>query len=174
MVRLKWQAVLLITAVLALGVSSRPLRAQDAPITATRLWVDEKTGQVFVRPGHGRIPLNIGGIADPEAIEQQVEAKTRDQMRAAVAAPQAQQQVQTADLQKSVAEMNPAWQNYLTTFQNKFRLGALAYLDYSLYTKAGFGPQFLENMNPSGPGDDGFNSFDISRVYLNTYLYAHG
>ena len=149
----------------------RPLWAQDSSITtATKLWVDEKTGQVFVRPGHGRVPLNIGGAVDQQAIEQKVEAKTQDQVRAAVAASQAQQQIQTAALQQQVGEMKPAWQNYLTSFQNKFRLGALAYLDYSLYTHTGFGPQFLENMDPPGPGNNGFNSFDINRVYLNTYF----
>ena len=167
---LKWRILLTVASVLALGASVRPLWAQDASFTATKLWVDEKSGQVFVRPGHGRVPLTISGATDPQAIERRVEEKTRDQVHALVAASQAQQQVQTTDLQKSVAEMKPAWQNYLTTFQNKFRLGALAYLDYSLYTHAGFGPQFLENMNPPGVGNNGFNSFDISRVYLNTYF----
>jgi len=172
--RPKWKILLAMAGALALGASVRPLFAQDSGdssvVTATKLWVDTKTGQVFVRPGRGRVPLTIGGTVDQQAIEQQVEAKTRDQVRAEVAESQAQQQVQTAQLQKQVADMRPAWQSYLTNFQNKFRLGALAYLDYSLYTKAGFGPQFLENMNPPGPGNDGYNSFDINRVYLNTYF----
>ena len=93
-----------------------------------------------------------------------------DQVRAAVAESQAQQQAQTVALQKQVNEIQPAWHDYMSNFQNKFRLGALAYLDYSLYTHTGFGPQFLENENPPGPGNDGFNAFDISRVYLNTYF----
>lgn len=139
-------------------------------LTASKLWVDEKTGQVFVRPGHGRVPLNLVGAVDSQAIERKVEERTRDQVRAAVAEAQARQQADTADLQRQVTEIKPAWQNYLTNFQNKFRLGALAYLDYSLYTHAGFGPQFLENINPPGVGNNGFNSFDISRVYLNTYF----
>ena len=150
---------------------ARPLWAQDSSLTtATKLWVDEKTGQVFVRPGHGRVPLTVGGAVDQQAIEQKVEEKARDQVRAAVAESQAQQRADTADLQKQVAEIRPAWQSYLSNFQDKFRLGALAYVDYSLYTHAGFGPQFLENMNPPGVGNNGFNSFDINRVYLNTYF----
>jgi hypothetical protein len=64
----------------------------------------------------------------------------------------------------------PAWTSYITNFQNKFRIGTLAYLDYGLYTHTGFGPQFNENLNPPGPYNDNFNSFDISRVYLNTYF----
>jgi hypothetical protein len=168
--RLKWKVLLAAAGVLTLGASVRPLFAQDASFTATKLWVDVKTGQVFVRPGHGRVPLTIGGAVDSQAIEQKVEEKTRDQVRAAVAESQAQTRVDTADLQKQVAEIRPAWQDYMKNFQDKFRLGALAYLDYSLYTKTGFGPQFLENENPPGPGNDGFNAFDISRVYLNTYF----
>lgn len=150
----------------------RPLRAQDTTpvMTATKLWVDEKSGQVFIRPGPGRIPLNIGGTVDQGAIERKVEEHARDQVRAAVAESQAQERRDTSELRKQVAEIKPVWQSYLDNFQNKFRLGALAYLDYSLYTHASFGPQFLDNMNPPGVGNNGFNSFDISRVYLNAYF----
>ena len=92
-------------------------------------------------------------------------------MRAAVAETQAAQQAQTADLQKQVAEIKPAWKSYVDNFQNKFRIGAVFYGDYGLYTHTGFGPQFLENLNPPGPGNNFFNAFDISRVYLNTYFF---
>ena len=149
----------------------QPLRAQDGSIiTATKLWVDEKTGQVFIRPGHGRAPLTIGGAPDEQAIEQKVEQRTQQQVRAAVAETQAQQQLKQAELEKQVAEIKPAWKSYLDNFQNKFRIGTLAYLDYSFYTHTGFGPQFLENLNPPGPGNNAYNSFDINRVYLNTYF----
>ena len=66
--------------------------------------------------------------------------------------------------------MQPAWHNYLDNFQSKFRIGALAYLDYGYYSHTGFGPQWLENMNPPGVGNNGYNAFDINRVYLNTYF----
>ena len=72
--------------------------------------------------------------------------------------------------QKQVDQIKPAWTSYMTNFQNKFRIGALAYMDYSFYTHTGFGPQFLENMNPPGPYNNSYNSFDINRVYLNTYF----
>jgi hypothetical protein len=139
-------------------------------LTASKLWVDEKTGQVFIRPGRGRVPLKIGTAPDTQAIEQQVEERTREQVRAEVAKTEAQQQLKQADLEKQVAAITPAWKSYLDNFQNKFRIGTLAYLDYSLYTHTGFGPQFLENLNPPGPGNNGYNSFDINRVYLNTYF----
>jgi hypothetical protein len=145
--------------------------AQDLSSTSTtRVWVDEKTGQLFIRPGHGRVPLNLGGAVEQSVIEQKVEERTREQVRAAVAESEAGQLARTAELQKQVSEIRPAWQSYLNNFQNKFRLGALAYLDYSMYTRTGFGPQFLENLNPTGPGNDYYNSFDINRIYLNAYF----
>jgi hypothetical protein len=113
----------------------------------------------------------VGSTADQDAVEQQVEAKTREQIRAAVAENQAAQEARTADLEKQVAEMKPSWKNYTDNFQNKFRFGALFYGDYSAYTHTGFGPQYLENMNPPGPGNNGYNAFDINRVYLNTYFF---
>ena len=152
--------------------SARPLRAQDE-LTASRLWVDKKTGQVFIKPGRNRVPLNVSPTVDTETItqrvQQRVEQKTQDQVRAAVAETQAQERADTAAMQKQVAEMQPAWKSYLDNFQNKFRIGALAYLDYSAYTHTAFGPQTLENINPPGPGNNGFNSFDITRVYTNLY-----
>jgi hypothetical protein len=49
----------------------------------------------------------------------------------------------------------------------KVKLNALFYGDYVYYNKTGFGPQFLTQMNQEGPGNDGFNTFDITRTYLN-------
>ena len=169
-----WKVALAALGGLILLASARPLSAQDVSnrTKQTTLWVDQKTGQVFIRPGHGREPITFG--ASPEQIEQEVEARTQqrtqDAVRAAVAQAQAQQRYDNAELQKQVDQIKPAWTSYMTNFQNKFRLGALAYFDYSFYTHTGFGPQFLENMNPPGPYNNGFNSFDISRVYLNTYF----
>ena len=111
----------------------------------------------------------IGTTPDAEAIEQQVEERTNDKVRAAVAEAQAQQRADNAALQKQVDDIKPAWSNYVNNFQNKLRIGAVAYLDYSAYPHTGFGPQQLENINPPGPGNNGFNSFDISRIYTNIY-----
>src|SRR5581483_2245372 len=51
----------------------------------------------------------------------------------------------------------------------KVRLGALVYLDLAYYAKTGFGPQFVTQTNFPGPGNDGFNSFDVHRTYLNFF-----
>jgi hypothetical protein len=170
----RWQAALAALGGLVLLAGAQPLRARDASIGSkqTTLWVDRKTGQVFIRPGGGREPITFS--ADAQEIERQVEERTQqwtqDAVRAAVAQTQAQERFDNAELQKQVDQVKPAWTSYMTNFQNKFRIGALAYFDYSFYTHTGFGPQFLENMNPPGPYNNGFNSFDINRVYLNTYF----
>ena len=59
----RWKVVLaaLGSLALALLVNARSLRAQDASMTKqTTLWVNEKTGQVFIRPGRGREPITFG------------------------------------------------------------------------------------------------------------------
>ncbi len=154
---------------------SQPLGAQDSASAGNiTLYMDRTTRQVFGAPGPNRLPLHIMGTLDAQAIahqvEQEVESKTRAEAREVVAQSEAQQQAQQPMLAKQVAEMKPAWTSYLTNFQNKFRIGALAYLDYGLYTHTGFGPQFLENLNPPGPQNNFYNSFDINRIYLNTYF----
>jgi hypothetical protein len=171
----KLKILLALVASLILISTAKSLRAQDSDgaVTASKLWVNKKTGQVFINPGRNRVRLNIVNPVDTDAIsnqvEQKVQAKTNDQVRAAVAQTEAQQRADNAATQAQIAEMKPAWTSYLNNFQDKFRIGALAYLDYSAYTHTGFGPQTLENINPPGPGNNGYNSFDITRVYTNIY-----
>jgi hypothetical protein len=170
----RWKVALTALASLALFVNVPPLRAQDAPPFSkqTTLWVDQKTGEVFVRPGRGREPMTFGVSAGQieQEVEQRTQQRTQDAVRAAVAQTEAQQRYDHVELQKQVDQLKPAWNSYTSNFQNKFRIGALAYFDYSFYTHTGFGPQFLENMNPPGPYNNSYSSFDINRVYLNTYF----
>jgi hypothetical protein len=112
--------------------------------------------------------MTIG--ASPEQVQQQIERQTSEKVQAAVAQSEARQRADDVKLQQQLAAMQPAWHNYIDNFQNKFRFGALAYLDYGYYSHAGYGPQWLENMNPPGVGNNGYNSFDVNRVYLNTYF----
>jgi hypothetical protein len=170
----RWKAAFAALVSLMLLASVQPAWAQENASLSkqTTLWVDQKTGEVFIRPGRGRVPMTLG--ASPEQIEQAVEARTQqrteDAVRAAVAQTEAQNRFDNAETQKQLDQIKPAWTSYRSNFQNKFRIGALAYLDYGFYTHTGFGPQFLENMNPPGPYNNSYNSFDINRVYLNTYF----
>jgi len=170
--RFKRTIALALAGALALPMTVQPLLAQDSEPTAKTVtfYIDKRTGQVFVNPGKGRVPMVVGTQIDEQAIEQKVEQKTTAQFRAAVAETQAQQRADNADVQKQIADIKPAWKSYTDNFQNKLRFGALTYMDWGLYTHAGFGPQFNENLNPPGVGNNGYNSFDVSRVYINSFF----
>src|SRR5690348_10192835 len=169
----KWQMTALAVAVCALLLIAPRLRAQDfSTITkTTTLWVDERTGQVFIRPGRGRVPMSIGAGVDASKIERQVEDKTTARVQAAVSQAQEEQRQKDEELAKQVKEMQPAWHSYLANWQDKFRIGTLFYGDYRFYSLTGFQPQELDNLNNPGPGNNNFNSFDISRVYTNLYFF---
>lgn len=51
----------------------------------------------------------------------------------------------------------------------KVRIGALFYFDWAEYYRSGFGPQFLTQINAPGPGNNGYNSFDVNRAYINLF-----
>lgn len=53
----------------------------------------------------------------------------------------------------------------------KIKIGALFYGDYAMYYQTGFGPQFLTQINQPGPGNDRYNTFDVSRAYIN-FLFS--
>ncbi|HKW88018.1 MAG TPA: hypothetical protein VJN21_04605 [Candidatus Acidoferrales bacterium] len=53
----------------------------------------------------------------------------------------------------------------------KIQLGATFFGDYTYYNDTGFGPQFLTQENQEGPGNSGFNSFDVTRTYIN-FIYS--
>jgi hypothetical protein len=168
----KWKMAL-VAACWALLSTAPRVRAQDAyTITkATTLWVDERTGQVFIRPGRGRVPMTIGPAVDAAKIEQQVEDKTNAKVQAAVTQAQEEQRLKDAELAKKVDEMQPAWKSYMANWQDKFRIGTLFFGDYRFYSLTGFQPQETENINNPGPGNNSFNSFDINRVYTNLYFF---
>src|ERR1700691_4965300 len=166
----RWKMALAALGGLALLASARPLLAQDyAAPGPTTLWVDQKTGQVFIRPGHGRVAMSFG--ANPAQIEQQVEERTEDKVRAAVAETRAQQNADNLALEKQVGEMKPAWSNYMANWQDKFHLGTLVYGDYRYYSHTGFQPQEMTQLTNPGPGNNGWSSFDITRAYINLFFF---
>ncbi len=163
--------------VLALAVVVVAAVAQHASAQVpggAKLWVDQRTGQVFVRPGAGRVPLSLT-TADENAIEQQVEqkiqARTDAQIKAQVQQSAAQLQEQNQVLATQVEQMEPAWKSYMDDFHDKFRLGAVLYGDYRFYTNTGFQPQEMTQLTNPGPGNNKYNSFDITRTYLNFFFF---
>ncbi|MBF6568488.1 MAG: hypothetical protein IVW54_06390 [Candidatus Binataceae bacterium] len=143
-------------------------------LTAQQLWVDPASGQVFIRPGHGRVPLHFEGASSRTAIDQQVAKKVDERVHQSEMQMQAsttQLQTSNLQLQQQVADLQQGWKGYMSNFGNKIKVGTLLYGDYSLYTHTGFGPQFLTQTNPPGPGNNMFNSFDITRTYLNLLFF---
>src|SRR5271169_2827968 len=98
-------AIAIVVGIAAVG--AQRAAAQDSS-GGVKLWVDQRTGQVFVRPGRGRVPLSLS-TADSAAIEQQVEqkveAKTNDQIKAQVQESAAQLREQNQVLAQQVTEM---------------------------------------------------------------------
>ena len=172
--RLLIVALGIITVVGIAAVGAQRAAAQDSGIGAVKLWVDQRTGQVFVRPGRGRVPLSLGtanAAAIEQSVEQKVEAKTNDQIKAQVQQSAAQLQEQNQVLAQQVNEMQPAWKSYMDDFHDKFRIGTLFYGDYRFYTNTGFQPQELTQLTNPGPGNNKYNSFDITRTYLNFFFF---
>ena len=161
--------------VIVAGVAAAGARRASAQVSSgVKLWVDQRTGQVFVRPGAGRVPLSLT-TADENTIEQQVEqkvqARTDAQIKAQVQQSAAQLQEQNQVLATQVEQMEPAWKSYMDDFHDKFRLGAVFYGDYRFYTNTGFQPQELTQLTNPGPGNNKYNSFDITRTYLNFFFF---
>jgi len=172
--RIKAVASALLCAALAVSLGLQSARAQSTISSAgvTTLWVDQRTGQVFIRPGRGRVPWSLPTTMTPQ-LEQQLDQKVEEKTQAMQTELDQQKSVNAslaesnAQLNKQVTTMKPAWTNFADNFMNKFSVGALWYFDYAMYTHTSFGPQFLTQINQPGPGNDIFNSFDLSRAYLN-------
>ena len=169
----RWKGLLAAAGGLLMLSATLPLHAQDVRPATVSLYMDRRTKQIFGEPAPGRIPLHIAGTVDLDAMSRQVEQKvareTDDKFHATLAQVQAQEE-RNQQLSRQVALLEPAWKSYTANFQSKFRLGALAYLDWALYSHTGYGPYFLENLNPPGVGNNAYNSFDINRAYLNAYF----
>ena len=87
-------------------------------------------------------------------------------MEAEEAQRQAQQQQWNAEMAKQVSKIQPYAQEFGDRWYKKISIGTLIYADYRYYTHTGFGPQFLTQQVWPGPGNNSFNSFDITRTYL--------
>ena len=72
-----WRIFLAGAAGLLLVAAAWPLYGQDkrAEQQNVTFYVERTTGQVFIRPGHNRVPMKFNAAPDAAAIEQQVEEK---------------------------------------------------------------------------------------------------
>lgn len=159
------------------GVAARaalPVTAA-APLTV-QLYEDPVTGQLFTRPGAGRRPLAVPAavLAAPTPAISEMDSRIEQKAEAAaqheVEKFKQQQGATNAALAGELQQMRPAWREFGDRWFKKIKIGTTVYADYSLYTHTGFGPQFLTQTNPPGPGNNIYNSFDITRAYLNFFF----
>ena len=165
------------------------------PIGST-LYEDPDTGALYRKPGKGRVAV-IFGAPEPStsstrvapstgaAIEQRVEQRTQqeiqqvqeqdrqntDALRAEFLQKQEKLTLENEALEAQVKTIEPEWRSYIESFTNKMRVGALLYADWDMYTHTGWGPQPADNLTPPGPGNNEYNSFDITRAYLQFFFF---
>lgn len=175
-VKLSSMLSVLIAGVLVIGLAGS-LRAQDSPDSAPmlRLYINPKTKVVYSEPGPGRRLLSEipRSTVNSNEVLRKTEVQLRENQQQISELQQKNQQLETSnlDLTRQMAEIKPAWRSYITNFQDKFRLGVLLYADYRFYTHTGFQPQEMTQITNPGPGNNNYNSFDITRTYLNFYFF---
>jgi len=111
-----------------------------------------------------------GGVVPHAGVTADVDTVIHDRVEAEVARSQEENRQKQQQLETQVAAMKPAWDDYARRFLDKFKISTLFYGDWAFYQKTGFGPQFLTQINPPGPGNDNYNSFDITRTYVNLFF----
>src|SRR5215472_12509164 len=63
----------------ALSVATGIARAQSTVSSQpVQLWVDTRTGQVFIRPGAHRVRLNMPGMISEDQLNREVEEKVQE------------------------------------------------------------------------------------------------
>jgi hypothetical protein len=160
--------------ILAIAVSSSLVVAAEAP--EITLYVNPKTHVVYTEPVRGTVPLGtFGQLKSAAQLQREIEIKTqaqldaqKQQIRQEFETREVQQTQWNAQMAKEVSQMQPAWRDFGDRWFRKISIGTLVYGDWAMYTHTGWGPQFLENIYTPGPGNNGWNSFDITRAYLDT------
>jgi hypothetical protein len=159
--------------VLGLAAAAGPARAQTSGSASVSLWVDTRTHQVFTEPGAHRARLNLPGTITQDQLDQQIDEKVRQKTQSMEIELSKQQSInaslaqQNSKLTKDVSEMKPDWKSYAQGFAKNIYIGTVFYGDYAMYAHSGFGPNFIQNQNQPGQGNNAYNSFDITRTYIN-------
>jgi hypothetical protein len=176
----KSMAAAMATTLLA-TMTACPLTAMAQSPKGIMMYEDAKTGAFYSKPGKGRIAVGrliLGTEEGPPptaaAVQEQVQKEVKkhdDELRAEFMANQQTLLQKNNELSQQVAEIKPAWTDYMDNFKNKFRLGTLIYADWRMYSHTTFMPQELTQINTPGIGNNWYNSFDISRAYLNFFFF---
>src|SRR5271166_139672 len=165
---------MLVAALTLSAVAIMPMPAWSQDGGTITLYTDPGTGQVFTKRCKRCIRLGAYVPAgSTQEIERKVERHTQQQldeesaaMQAEEAQRQAQQQQWNAEMAQQVSEIRPYAMEFGDRWYKKISVGTLVYGQYGYFSHTGFGPQFEENQNWPGPGNNSFNSFNITRAYL--------
>ena len=164
------------------GPASLVMAQDSSADPMLRLYVDPVTHIVYTEPGRGRrllatIPASAltgaSGTAEMEQRQDRMDQRLAEDHAQMTELVQKNEQLeaQNEHFQTQMAEIQPAWRSYIDNFQDKFRVGTLVYGDYRFYTHTGFQPQELTQVYNPGPGNNYWNSFDITRTYLNFFFF---
>jgi hypothetical protein len=151
-------------------MATRTISAQSTPV---QLYVDARTHQVFTEWAPHRVPLSLPGVISRDELNREVDEQVRQKIQSMEVELNKQQAVnaslaaQNANLSKDVAQMKPDWKSYAQGFGKNLYIGTVFYADYGFYTHTGFGPSWVDNSNFPGQGNNNYNSFDITRTYIN-------
>ena len=130
--------------------------AGKAYASGAALYENPNTGEIFLTPGQGRVKVGqsvINQLLKPNA------KKTTEQIKNL----KATEKKLEASLKTVKGQTLPAWTKHIT-------LGTLVYMGYGYYTNTGFAPALQLQENPAGPGNNGYNAFNVNRAYL-IFLY---
>ncbi len=129
---------------------------KTASASGAALYENPNTGEIFLKPGPGRVKVGQGVINQllkPNA------KKTTEQINNL----KTTEKKLEASLKTVKGETLPAWTKHIT-------LGTLVYMGYGYYNNTGFTPTLQLQENPAGPGHNGYNAFNVNRAYL-IFLY---
>ena len=183
-------SVLTATSVFAQTTTSKPKhRAAAAPVSKQLDDMKDAISaqQQQIQQLQQQISTRDQAIQQLQQQVTQAEAAAQQAQQAATNAASASQNAQLTDqvgmLQHDVADLKTVSGNAVNELQEtqktisglsdlahgKIKIGATFFGDYSYYTSTGFGPQWYDNVNQPGPGNSGFNSFDVTRTYINIF-----
>ena len=157
-----------------------PVTAMAQSAHGIMMYEDTKTGAFYSKPGKNRVPvgrLYLNEEAAPPSaseVHEQVQKEVKkhdDELRAEFMANQQTLLQKNAELSQQVSDMKPAWTDFMDNFRNKFRIGTLIYADYRFYSHTTFQPQEMVEVNNPGIGNNNWNTFDVSRAYLNFFFF---
>ena len=132
------------------------LAAQQKQIAEQQARIDALAKQLESQKPH--VP-NLSEVASTTAIVPAATKATDESSLAVTRGPEPGKQSPGAP---------PPASDSINLAQGKLKIGGVAYADWSYYATTGYGPFLLDTPNIyPGPGNDGFNSFDLSRAYIN-------